>query len=189
MWGQPPSAVHPAQLDDVCGPRDSYADPIKGPNGRLLDSSVRLKLDGGQVVGMEARGMSVPNFALQLSRQFGTPVQGKTGIAGHYDFSLKWTRDASAPEAEGGSAAYPARSGAAPSLFTAVQDQLGLKLEPQKHPWRFSSSISWRSWQNSSSAGHATRWMQKRREEESWKRPPRRLDVRVGQNLAALVGD
>jgi bla regulator protein BlaR1 len=115
-------------------PASSYPDAIKGPNGRLLESSVRLKLDGGQVVGMEARGMSVPDFAQQLSRQFGAPVQDKTGIAGHYDFSLKWTRDASEPGADDGQATYPARSGAVPSLFTALQEQLGLKLEPQKAP-------------------------------------------------------
>ena len=115
-------------------PAGSYPDAIKGPNGRLLDSSVRLKLEAGQVVGMEARGMSVPDFAQQLSRQFGAPVQDKTGIAGRYDFSLKWTRDASEPGADDGQATYPARSSAVPSLFTAIQEQLGLKLEPQKAP-------------------------------------------------------
>ena len=78
--------------------------------------------------------MSVPDFAQQLSRQFGAPVQDKTGIAGRYDFSLKWTRDASEPGADDGQATYPARSGAVPSLFTALQEQLGLKLEPQKAP-------------------------------------------------------
>lgn len=51
------------------------------------------------------------------------PVMDKTGLTGRFDFDLTW-----APPATGGDLAN------APDLFTAVQEQLGLKLEPQKGP-------------------------------------------------------
>jgi uncharacterized protein (TIGR03435 family) len=64
----------------------------------------------------------------------------KTGLTGNYDFTLQWTPDESqgpmfkgadgAPP--GGNPAPPESSG--PSLFTAIQEQLGLKLESQKGP-------------------------------------------------------
>jgi uncharacterized protein (TIGR03435 family) len=54
-------------------------------------------------------------------------VLDKTGLTGRYDFSLQWT-----PDDSPGDASLPDSSGG--SLFTALQEQLGLKLEPQKGP-------------------------------------------------------
>ena len=59
----------------------------------------------------------------------GRYVVDKTGLTGRYDFELRWT-PASTPE---DTHAESPDSGA-PSLFTAVQEQLGLKLEPTKAP-------------------------------------------------------
>jgi uncharacterized protein (TIGR03435 family) len=79
-------------------------------------------------------------FANVLSRLLGRVVLDKTGLTGKYDFTLRWTPD----EGQGGApfpggpkegpdgAPPPEASG--PSLFTAVQEQLGLKLESQKAP-------------------------------------------------------
>jgi uncharacterized protein (TIGR03435 family) len=52
------------------------------------------------------------------------PVVDQTGLAGRFDFVLKWTPD----EAQGSDPNAP------PPLFTAIQEQLGLKLEPVKAP-------------------------------------------------------
>jgi len=49
----------------------------------------------------------------------------QTGLDGRYDFHLKWTVDESKAPTDGS---------AAPSLFTAIQEQIGLKLEPVKAP-------------------------------------------------------
>jgi uncharacterized protein (TIGR03435 family) len=49
------------------------------------------------------------------------PVLDRTGIPGEFDFRLEFAADDSKPE-------Y------GPSLFTAIQEQLGLKLEPAKGP-------------------------------------------------------
>jgi uncharacterized protein (TIGR03435 family) len=76
-----------------------------------------------------------------LSHQLGRTVLDKTGLKGNYDFTLEWTPDQSQPAMlmgpEGGkpgtdNAPPPESSG--PSLFTAIQEQLGLKLESTKGP-------------------------------------------------------
>ena len=52
------------------------------------------------------------------------PVVDRTGLTGRYDFKLRWTVD-DAPATE---------IDAPPGLFTAIQEQIGLKLEPAKAP-------------------------------------------------------
>jgi uncharacterized protein (TIGR03435 family) len=62
-------------------------------------------------------------------------VVDKTGIAGMFDFSLNWTPDETQFSAMGIHVPPPADNpNAPPGLFTAIQEQLGLKLEPQKIP-------------------------------------------------------
>jgi len=65
------------------------------------------------------------DLAKALSRELGRPVRDQTGLNAAFDFKLKWTPDFAAPE-----------SGRldAPSLFTALQQQLGLRLESRKGP-------------------------------------------------------
>jgi uncharacterized protein (TIGR03435 family) len=72
------------------------------------------------------RGPSLPmrSLAAMLARPLGRPVIDKTGIAGNYDISLSYAPAASTDSS-------------LPSIFTAVQEQLGLKLEPQKVPQDF----------------------------------------------------
>ncbi len=82
---------------------------------------------------------SMAVLAARLSQQLGRPVSDHTGLKGGYDFTLEWT-----PAPGEGSAeaiglpprADPPAAGESngPSIFTALQDQLGLKLEPQKGP-------------------------------------------------------
>ena len=63
----------------------------------------------------------------------GREVVDKTGLGGAYDLSLKWTpMQATAPGGESGAGRLPDADG--PSLFTAIEEQLGLKLVPTKGP-------------------------------------------------------
>jgi len=68
----------------------------------------------------------------------GRIVIDETGLTGMYDFTLKWTPVESAASAMGGAATNEAAANApgidqgGPSLLTALTEQLGLKLEPQK---------------------------------------------------------
>ncbi len=107
----------------------SYPAPVKGPDGIPMNKSFRIKLNGSQA-GLEARGMSTSDMASHFSRQLGTVVVDKTGLTGNYDFSLNWTSDASG----GGTFNAPVSDASASSLLAAIQEQLGLKLEPQKGP-------------------------------------------------------
>jgi uncharacterized protein (TIGR03435 family) len=63
----------------------------------------------------------------------GRVIVDKTGLTGRYDFSLRWTplQTAAAPGGESGTA--PADAEAA-SLFTAIEEQLGLRLVSTKGP-------------------------------------------------------
>lgn len=65
-----------------------------------------------------AHRMQVGNLAVSLSGLVGRVIIDKTGLTALYDVDLTWSRDG---EADSG-----------PSIFTALQEQLGLKLEPAK---------------------------------------------------------
>ena len=60
------------------------------------------------------------------------PIVDKTGLTGKYNFTLQWTPAEVGPAGSNG-APSPSDSNK-PSLFTALQEQLGLKLEVQKSP-------------------------------------------------------
>ena len=76
--------------------------------------------NAGQVTGT-FQNTSMADLTLMLLGQVEKPVVDQTGLAGRYDFQLVWTRD----EAALASAA----ADAPPGLFTAIQEQAGLKLE------------------------------------------------------------
>ena len=78
---------------------------------------------------LTATATDMAGFANFLSEgQTGRPVVDATGLNGKYDFHLEWTPDPSQnPAANAATAADPAGI----SIFTALQQQLGLKLEPQ----------------------------------------------------------
>jgi uncharacterized protein (TIGR03435 family) len=63
------------------------------------------------------------------------PVVDQTGLQGRFDFPLKWTPDES-QFADMGMKIPPPKDNAdaPPGLFTAIQEQIGLKLESTKAP-------------------------------------------------------
>jgi uncharacterized protein (TIGR03435 family) len=72
-----------------------------------------------------------------LARFVNRTVVDQTGLAGNYDLDLQWTPD-QMPQGRGdpppGAPALPSIDPNGPSIFTAVQEQLGLKLESTKGP-------------------------------------------------------
>lgn len=96
--------LNPATLDAA---RQSYA------KGRIYHSNTGM-----------------PTLAMLLSRQLRQTVLDMTGLTGTYDVQLEWAPDLTQPpetkEAE--------ERAAGPSIFTALQEQLGLKLEARKDP-------------------------------------------------------
>jgi uncharacterized protein (TIGR03435 family) len=84
-----------------------------GPSGGTLVASGRAT--------MRATAAPVSRLAENLSRAVGRTVLDNTGVKGLYDFTLEWAPDQSV-ESNG------------PSIFTALQEQLGLKLDATKGP-------------------------------------------------------
>jgi uncharacterized protein (TIGR03435 family) len=75
----------------------------------------------------------VKDLATVLSDVFGRPVINRTELKGLYDFGLKWTADVPPGPLPPG-VQLPPPDPSAPSLVTALQEQLGLKLESSKGP-------------------------------------------------------
>lgn len=105
-------------------PNDSYANGMKGPDGTAHPGMMRMGM--GELTG---QGIGMPALANFLAQRVHKQVTDKTGLTGKYDVHLKWTPDdmpAESHEATG--------ADSAPSLFTALQEELGLRLEPVKGP-------------------------------------------------------
>lgn len=98
---------------------------------------------GGMMMGpdrLTAMGVPISQMAPVLSRMLGRTVVDKTGLTRKFDIKMQWTPDQAqlqlmAPP--GGllpGAPAPQFDPNGPSIFTALQEQLGLKLESQKGP-------------------------------------------------------
>jgi bla regulator protein blaR1 len=119
----------PPRPPDTGDPKTDNAG-VKNPPKRMM----RLMGPGH----VEAEGSDMQGLARVMSLQLGRTVVDQTGLTGNYDYTLKWTPDnAPPPMPGGGPEGGPPRNdnagdAAGPSVFTAVQEQLGLKLEPTK---------------------------------------------------------
>jgi uncharacterized protein (TIGR03435 family) len=85
---------------------------------------------GRNAITVNGGNDTVAILADKLAQELGRPVDNRTTITGRYDITLKWTPD-DAPTASTNGAANP---DAPPDIFTAIQEQLGLKLERAKGP-------------------------------------------------------
>lgn len=86
----------------------------------------RIELQGGD--------NTVAVLAEQLAETLGRVVVDKTGIAGRYKIALTWTPDDRAAPPNTASSATSSTDESGPSIFTALEEQLGLKLESSKGP-------------------------------------------------------
>jgi bla regulator protein blaR1 len=113
-------------------PGDTYPHGFRGPADRPAGGMgmMLMQLGGGQITG---QGVPLADLVNQLSQQLGRTILDKTGLIGKYDFTLKWTPDESqGPPGPAGINNTPPTESSGPSIFTAIQEQLGLKLESQK---------------------------------------------------------
>ena len=99
------------------GPRLTAAEPSKraNPGGDFSASPT-------QIIGT---GVSMAEFAMRLSRSIGVTVVDGTGLNGAFDLKLTWPMDDR----------FVGRgASASPTMFTAIQEQLGLRLQPGRGP-------------------------------------------------------
>lgn len=84
---------------------------------------------------LTATGIPIDRLVMNLSRLLGRTVVDGTGLKGIFDVNLEWTPDDSqALQNPADAPKPPASDGAGLSIFSALQEQLGLKLESQKGP-------------------------------------------------------
>jgi uncharacterized protein (TIGR03435 family) len=76
---------------------------------------------------MTAYGVQMASLAKMLESQVERNVTDKTDLKGNYDMHLKWRREEDGPTSG-------AADDLAPSVYTALQEQLGLKLQPSRGP-------------------------------------------------------
>lgn len=120
-------------------------DPVKilggggaaGVSASLPKGAAVMRMGGGR---LSATMAPISTLVTMLSQQLGRPVLDKTGLTGKYDFTLEYTPDETQRSMGMGTGEKPATESplpsdpSGPSIFTALQDQLGLKLEAQKGP-------------------------------------------------------
>ena len=79
---------------------------------------------------LQVGNATMANFATFLQRfVLDRPAVDQTGITGHFDLMLRWTPDSLRANDKPGDSQEDA---SAPNLFTAMKEQLGLKLQPTK---------------------------------------------------------
>lgn len=84
---------------------------------------------------VEGHDVPLDTLIHAISNQLGRPVTDRTGLTGHFDIKLQWTPEpGQSMMPPGGGPEPPASDPNGPSLFTALQEQLGLRLESQKTP-------------------------------------------------------
>ena len=108
------------------GPKLTEAKP--GPDGKVPDGG--WSMNNNYFV---ANAVTIESLTGALTQQVGHPVVDKTGLTGHYDFKLRWTPE-DAPSMAGADGTSAGSDTSAPDLFTALQEQIGLKLESRKEP-------------------------------------------------------
>ncbi len=98
------------KLKEIAGPADQHS--VSRGRGRNQGFAATLEM-----------------LADSLSGIVGRPVLDKTGFRGAFDWLLEWTPDSAAQPSSG-----DPTDNSAPSVFTALQEQLGLRLESGKAP-------------------------------------------------------
>jgi uncharacterized protein (TIGR03435 family) len=114
-------------------PQRGFPPPPPGRGGIMM---------GGRPEGMilQATAVKLSDLVTALSSQLGRTVIDKTGLQGLYDIKLQWTPDIGQGARPVGAIAPPGESApppadlSGPTIFTAVQEQLGLRLVSTKGP-------------------------------------------------------
>lgn len=94
-----------------------------GPKFKPAESASGVTSDSNRTHWHVTAKVTMQRFAEFLTDEAGRPVIDKTGLSGAYNMTLDWAVDNSLAATDSG-----------PSLFTALRDQLGLKLESAKGP-------------------------------------------------------
>jgi len=129
--------VPPTESPRPAGP------PLSGPPKLDQDGFPELPPgQGSMMIMMNGRarsrqnGQTTEQLANMLANQVGKPVTDATGLKGKYDYTLSWAAGGpvrvGGPEAGGGPLGAMSDADSGPTIFSAIQEQLGLRLEQKK---------------------------------------------------------
>ena len=106
----------------------TFVNPLPAPRANEIPCGV-----GFGFGYMSAGGVPLSDFAEALGRIVQRPVVDRTGLAGTFDLEIAFDSEQQVPNLPPG-VGPPRVDSNAPSIFTALQEQLGLKLEPSRGP-------------------------------------------------------
>jgi uncharacterized protein (TIGR03435 family) len=112
---------------------DTYANGIKYPNGGGGAGATMMRM-GPTSHTFTAQAVAISSLVNQIRLESPErPILDKTGLTGKYDFTLTYAPENTSAPVPGASPNIPAEP-AGPTLFVALEEQLGLKLEAGKAP-------------------------------------------------------
>lgn len=82
---------------------------------------MNMSMNGDRRIDMRVTNASMTDFAKSIQKRAGRTIEDHTGLAGRYDFQIRWATDPS-PESDD------------PTLFAVIREQLGVRLQPAKGP-------------------------------------------------------
>jgi uncharacterized protein (TIGR03435 family) len=117
------------ESDAACA-RDARSFVPKGTPGSPV-SCGDFRFGAGMLT---ARGMAISSLARLLGDRAGRPVVDRTGLEAAYDLEIEWSTDLGLQQAPHDSAGAAELTPDGLSLFTALQEQLGLRLQAARGP-------------------------------------------------------
>jgi uncharacterized protein (TIGR03435 family) len=120
-------------MDDPYGPLPNPGRSARGGTNTTTRACGWMLMSGPS---FEAIGIPLTSMLPILSRHLGRSVIDKTGLEGKFDISVHWGTDGGGARGGRGSGDKTPTAGATTddSIFSAFQEQLGLKLESQRGP-------------------------------------------------------
>ena len=104
-------------------PVEAYILEVSSNGPKLQKSPGGESVDLSHYGGFDSRNTTMNHFAEVLSRQLDLPVVNRTALNGTFNLKLEWAPDPARQAQDG-----------PPSIYTAIQEQLGLRLRAEKTP-------------------------------------------------------
>jgi uncharacterized protein (TIGR03435 family) len=108
--------------------------PWPTPPPQQLTKEYCTRIIYGLKPAVEAQGVTLDDFSSMLRLVVGRPVIDKTGVTGRFDIRVEFSREGTELAGIQAKDSAPSDPGSPPSIFVAIQEQLGVKLEAGRGP-------------------------------------------------------